>query len=74
MKPDHAIQYAQGYTPLKIRNAIIPLTNIGSRMVHAADFAGIAFLQHGTFGDHDRVYRRGLLRIERRVPFSYIAD
>ena len=28
----HAIQYARGYAPLKIRNAIIPLTNIGSRM------------------------------------------
>ena len=26
----HAIQYAQGYTPIKLRSAIIPVTQIGS--------------------------------------------
>lgn len=28
----HAIQHATGYAPLKFRNAIIPITNIGSRL------------------------------------------
>lgn len=28
----HAIQYATGYGPIKLRMAIIPLTNIGSRL------------------------------------------
>ncbi len=28
----HAIQHANDYTPLKIRNAIIPVTNFGSKM------------------------------------------
>ena len=28
----HAIQHAKGYFPLKIRNAIVPITNIGSRL------------------------------------------
>ncbi len=28
----HAIQHAQGYAPLKLRNAIIPVTNIGSQL------------------------------------------
>ena len=28
----HAIQHAKGYFPLKIRNAIVPVTNIGSRL------------------------------------------
>lgn len=28
----HAVQHATGYMPLGIRNAIIPLTNIGSRL------------------------------------------
>lgn len=28
----HAIQYAEGYGPLKARNAIIPVTNIGARL------------------------------------------
>lgn len=26
----HALQYAQGYAPIRVRNAIVPLTNIGS--------------------------------------------
>ena len=26
----HAVQYAQGYGPIKVRTAIIPVTNIGS--------------------------------------------
>lgn len=28
----HAIQYAEGYAPVKIRNAIVPVTNFGSRL------------------------------------------
>ena len=28
----HAIQHAEGYVPIKIRTAIIPLTNIGSKL------------------------------------------
>lgn len=27
----HAAQYAQGYSPIKIRNTVLPLANIGSR-------------------------------------------
>jgi Zn-dependent membrane protease YugP len=28
----HAVQHAVGYTPMKIRSAIIPITNIGSKL------------------------------------------
>ena len=28
----HAIQHAEGYTPIKIRTALVPITNIGSSM------------------------------------------
>ena len=28
----HAVQYAQGYAPIKLRAAIIPVTNFGSRL------------------------------------------
>ena len=28
----HAIQYAEGYGPLKLRNAIIPVTNLGAKL------------------------------------------
>ena len=28
----HAIQHATGYTPIKVRSAIVPITNIGSKL------------------------------------------
>ncbi len=28
----HAVQYAQGYTPMKIRGAIVPVANFGSKL------------------------------------------
>ncbi|MCL2386771.1 MAG: zinc metallopeptidase [Defluviitaleaceae bacterium] len=40
----HAIQYAFGYSPMKVRAAIIPVTNIGSRLAMPLLLAGF-FLQ-----------------------------
>ena len=37
----HALQYAKGYVPLKLRNAIIPVTNIGSRLAMPLILLGI---------------------------------
>ena len=37
----HAIQHAKGYIPLKLRNAIVPVTNIGSRLSMPLIFIGI---------------------------------
>lgn len=28
----HAIQYAEGYTPIKLRNSILPVANLGSKL------------------------------------------
>ena len=39
----HAIQYSQEYTPIKIRNAIIPVTNIGSRAAMPLLILGLIF-------------------------------
>lgn len=39
----HAIQYANHYLPIKIRNAIIPITNIGSRLSIPLILLGIFF-------------------------------
>ena len=39
----HAIQYAHHYVPLKVRNAIIPLTNIGSRLSTPLILMGLMF-------------------------------
>ena len=39
----HAVQYAKGYVLLKLRNAIIPVTNIGSRLAMPLILLGIIF-------------------------------
>lgn len=43
----HAVQYANGYVPLKLRNAIIPVTNIGSRLAMPLILLGILFAGAG---------------------------
>ena len=37
----HAIQYSRSYLPIKIRNAIIPITNIGSTLAFPLAILGI---------------------------------
>lgn len=39
----HAVQYAQNYAPIKLRAAIIPITNIGSRLAMPLILLGIVF-------------------------------
>ena len=43
----HAIQHAVGYAPIKIRTAIVPLTNFGSRIAVPLILIGLVF---STFG------------------------
>jgi Zn-dependent membrane protease YugP len=47
----HAVQYAQNYAPIKLRAAIIPITNIGSRLAMPLILLGIAlsFLENFSF-------------------------
>ncbi len=39
----HAVQHAEGYVPVKIRSAIIPITNIGSRLSMPLILLGLMF-------------------------------
>ena len=39
----HAVQYAQHYGPIKVRAAIIPITNIGSKLAMPLILAGVLF-------------------------------
>ncbi len=39
----HAVQYAKGYFPIKLRAAIIPVTNIGSRLSIPLILIGLLF-------------------------------
>lgn len=43
----HAVQHAQGYFPLRLRNAVIPITNIGTKAAVPLILAGMLF----SFGD-----------------------
>ncbi len=43
----HAVQYAVGYSPMKLRAAIIPLTNFGSRLAMPLILLGIVLSSLG---------------------------
>ena len=47
----HAVQYARNYAPIKLRAAIIPITNIGSRLAMPLILLGIAlsFLENFSY-------------------------
>lgn len=45
----HAVQYAQQYFPIKVRAAIIPITNIGSRLAMPLILLGILFSAFGNY-------------------------
>ena len=47
----HAVQYAESYAPIKLRAAIIPLTNFGSRIAMPLILLGILFSAFGSFSD-----------------------
>ena len=45
----HAVQYAANYAPIKLRAAIIPLTNFGSKLAMPLILAGILLTFLGSF-------------------------
>ena len=45
----HAVQYAKNYAPIKLRSAIIPLTNFGSKLAMPLILAGILLTFLGQF-------------------------
>ena len=47
----HAVQYAEGYAPIKLRAAIIPVTNFGSRLARPLILIGLLFSTLGSFSD-----------------------
>lgn len=47
----HAVQYAHDYFPIKVRAAIIPLTNFGSKLAMPLILLGILFSAFGTFSN-----------------------
>ena len=45
----HAVQYAVGYAPIRLRSAIVPITNLGSRCSMILLFIGLLFYSQSLF-------------------------
>jgi Zn-dependent membrane protease YugP len=45
----HAVQYAQGYAPIKLRAAVIPATNLGSKLAMPLILLGLLLAAFGSF-------------------------
>ncbi len=45
----HAVQYAQHYAPIKLRAAIVPVTNIGSKLAMPLILMGLLFSFGGSY-------------------------
>ena len=43
----HAVQYAQGYAPIRLRSAVIPMTNFGSKLAMPLILIGLLFSSMG---------------------------
>ena len=66
----HAIQYKERYFPIKLRNAIIPLTNISSRLAMPLIIIGILLSSFG--GGYDIVAYIGVALFGVAVLFQLI--
>ena len=61
----HAVQYAQGYAPIQVRAAIIPVTQIGSQL-------GIVLLLAGLFLVSDPLFLVGIILYSFTTLFQLI--
>ena len=66
----HAVQYAQNYGPIKVRAAIIPITNLGSKLAMPLILAGILLSFLGSFST-TLVYL-GILAFSLSIVFQLV--
>ena len=66
----HAVQYAQNYGPIKVRAAIIPITNLGAKLAMPLILAGIVLSFLGTFSN-TLVYL-GILAFSLSIVFQLV--
>lgn len=64
----HAIQYAKGYAPIKWRNAVLPLANIGSRLSWPLIIIGLIF----SFTEQSFLVSLGIFLFSFAVLFQLI--
>ena len=61
----HALQYQQGYLPIKMRNLLLPVTNLGSQLAFPLAFLGLIM-------GFDPLVNIGILLFEAVVAFQLI--
>lgn len=66
----HAVQYAQNYGPIKVRAAIIPITNIGSKLAMPLILAGIVLSFLG--GLSNTLVYLGILAFSLSIVFQLV--
>ena len=66
----HAVQYAQNYGPIKVRAAIIPITNIGSKLAMPLILAGILLSFLG--GLSNTLVYLGILAFSLSIVFQLV--
>lgn len=67
----HAIQHAESYAPLKIRNGIVPIVNIASRFSWVLIFVGIMLLSSGNYMG-DLLFNIGVIAFSAVIVFHAI--
>ncbi len=66
----HAVQYAHSYFPIKLRAAIIPITNIGSRLAMPLILLGVIL---SAFGNHSQaLIDIGILAFSLSLVFQLV--
>ena len=66
----HAVQYAQNYGPIKVRAAIIPITNIGSKLAMPLILAGVLLSFLGLFSS--TLIYLGILAFSLSIIFQLV--
>lgn len=61
----HAVQYAQGYAPIKLRNTILPLANFGSKL-------SIPLILIGILLSYESLVRIGILAFSLVLLFQLV--
>lgn len=67
----HAIQHAESYAPLKIRNSIVPVVNLASRFSWLLIFIGIGLLYSGNYMG-DLLFNIGVIAFVAVIVFHAV--
>ncbi len=67
----HAIQHANGYAPLKIRNSIVPLANFASNFSWIMVIIGVGLLAYGSYIG-DMIFNLGILLMLAVILFHTV--